>query len=514
MMRFIPLLCLSSALMTPMAMAQTTYSSSSSDVVIASADPTGLSLADLTPSEIAADVRTEYNPRTGLPEFIGPTFDPFGQDEHMAAQVNLRSVTEAVDLDGNRLRDGVLLDVSLFYSSDPDSRYGRTRDAVFLNGEPVPVILSDRVELECSSRVTETIYTSDYYYHPGVRNYRGLHRRAPVYLNFGFGYYDPFVGGVGRGFGYGYGPSYRRDRRRWDRRGWDRPRRDRRGWDRPTRPRRDDRPVRDRDGDQEPDRIINEIDDSGRGRPRRQRDYNYGGPDKGDTRRNERRTDRPRRPRSETDRPRRSDQTGRNSRSDRTTRTRRPTPTPRDVTRRPDRRDVTIRPNVSTPRVAPPRTTPPRTPVRPPERPRTADKPRRVSPPVSRPRPAPRPAPKPSPAPKPAPAPKPRRKPVADPSTRIRPGIEFFPRDQYDYSSSVVTTARDCAYEDRLQVFISNERLQAARFDGLTVFVRDISYDSAQQQTTVYGEQAIYVPPNYIEGFRQVAPKGRTQGYP
>jgi hypothetical protein len=58
----------------------------------------------------------------------------------------------------------------------------------------------------------------------------------------------------------------------------------------------------------------------------------------------------------------------------------------------------------------------------------------------------------------------------------------------------------DCAREDKLRVFIPNERLDAARFDGLTLIALD-----AQG-----GETPIYIPPNYIEGF-QLASAGRIQ---
>jgi hypothetical protein len=56
-----------------------------------------------------------------------------------------------------------------------------------------------------------------------------------------------------------------------------------------------------------------------------------------------------------------------------------------------------------------------------------------------------------------------------------------------------------CAREEMLSIHISQERLDAARFDGLTVFVLD-----RQGQ-----EVPVFVPPNYIEGFRQ-AVSGRV----
>jgi len=50
-----------------------------------------------------------------------------------------------------------------------------------------------------------------------------------------------------------------------------------------------------------------------------------------------------------------------------------------------------------------------------------------------------------------------------------------------------------CAREEMLTVHIPQERLDAARFDGLTVLVLDRTGQ----------EIPVFVPPNYIEGFRQ-----------
>jgi hypothetical protein len=53
-----------------------------------------------------------------------------------------------------------------------------------------------------------------------------------------------------------------------------------------------------------------------------------------------------------------------------------------------------------------------------------------------------------------------------------------------------------------LSVYIPNDRLSAARFDGLTILALD---DSGQ-------EYPIFIPPNYIEGF-QMAVKGGYSSY-
>lgn len=77
----------------------------------------------------------------------------------------------------------------------------------------------------------------------------------------------------------------------------------------------------------------------------------------------------------------------------------------------------------------------------------------------------------------------------------------MFPGDGRS-DSIVVSSERDCARRDQLVLFIPNERLDAARFDGMTLILRDVTYNQRSGQTTVYDEQALYIPPNYIEGFR------------
>jgi hypothetical protein len=77
----------------------------------------------------------------------------------------------------------------------------------------------------------------------------------------------------------------------------------------------------------------------------------------------------------------------------------------------------------------------------------------------------------------------------------------MFPGDGYR-DAIVVSSQTDCAREDQLVLFIPNDRLDAARFDGLTLILRDVTYDPRTGQTTVYDERPLYIPPNYIEGFR------------
>jgi hypothetical protein len=101
----------------------------------------------------------------------------------------------------------------------------------------------------------------------------------------------------------------------------------------------------------------------------------------------------------------------------------------------------------------------------------------------------------------------PRPKRTSQPTRRISRGDlkqriqkNFFPDDGYGGRRVVSSRSVDCAREDKLRVFIPIERLDAARFDGLTL----IAFDAQG------GEAPIYLPPNYIEGYR-LAASGRVR---
>lgn len=72
----------------------------------------------------------------------------------------------------------------------------------------------------------------------------------------------------------------------------------------------------------------------------------------------------------------------------------------------------------------------------------------------------------------------------------LAPMASFFGRNSRN-------VANHCAREEKLSVHITQDRLDAARFDGMTVIVLDrAGY-----------ELPVFIPPNYVEGFRQaVAP--------
>lgn len=493
---------------TGIAVAQSSYQTGSGAVNSSASFSRGPSLPDLSPDEIAADVVTEYNRRTGAPEAVGPTFDPFEDDEDLAGRVNFRTTDSVRDLDGTTFQDGVLLDLELYYTDYGDRAVGRTRDAVFMNGAPVPVILSDSRELECSSRVTETVYQSDRYYSPG---YGGLYRSRPRYI--GHSLFDIHVWGGGhRGWRRGaypghYGPPYVSRPRPY----------------RPVRPHRPvrPRPVRPPRVDRRPDRRPADITPPqeltrtvpGLDLPRSRVDYFING-QPADTYGKYDGLDREPAPDR---RPRRS--RGGNSNNDGEALPDTLVPSRRDLERRdrrervttPDRRVAPPQPRRTEPRRTEPRTEPRRPESRRPEtrrpEPRRSET-RRTEP--RRTQPAPRPVPRPEPRSQPKvrpnapivsrPAPEPR--PDRGTDTPIR--YDMFPDDR-PHDGVVIRSQRDCAREDRVTLLIPYERLEAARFDGLVIIIRDVSYDPRIDQTTVYDERPLYIPPNYIEGFKQGA---------
>ncbi len=414
-----------------------------------------LAFPEIPAEQIAADVVTEYNSRTAAPEHVAPTFDPFEEDDRLAAMVNLRSTASARDLNNNRLSDGALLEIELFYTDAGDRDFGHVRDAVFLNGKVVLIVRRDSDELECSSRVTETIYHHDRYYSPGYGGRSGI---PPIYFGHrGFDY------GYGYGsYGYGrYGPTYPRPRPR------SRPK-PRPGTDTPT------------------PRLPSIVDDSGQGRPREGSTYYKNGRKAGTKPKPDRRPRRPYRVDPSVTIP--SVQPEMVVRP-----TNRLAPRPDDqVRRRPETRDPapTVRRRTPSPSIG--HVTSPRPGARPvtPRAVRHAPKPA-ARPPVSRPRPAP---------PKRETNPKPDRPRLDRPEDRIEK-FQMFPGDGRS-DSIIVSSERNCARRDQLVLFIPNERLDAARFDGMTLILRDVTYNPRSGQTTVYDEQPLYVPPNYIEGFR------------
>ena len=168
-------------------------------------------LPELSPRQIANDVKLTRNPVTGFDEFLAPSFDPFENDTELAGTAQLRSANNAITIDGQRLAGGAILDLSFYYnteSSDPyDNRgYG---DAVYLSGEYAPVTLRDNRVLECAAHVQDVIYHHEDYYAPtyGLSLYRPYRHYTGFSTFGGLGYggfssFGTFIGSnrlIGRG---------------------------------------------------------------------------------------------------------------------------------------------------------------------------------------------------------------------------------------------------------------------------------------------------------------------------
>jgi len=464
--------------------AQTSYQSGAPKMVAAAPG-----LPSISAEQIARDVTKAHNPRTGQSELIAAPFDPFEEDPALAGSVRLRSADGMRALDGKLLRDGVILEIDFYYNSPSDDPYRgrRFRDMSFVNGDLAPVTLRDSRVLECSTRVENVIYDHNSYYdRPYSRNIYRPYRHYTGHSGFGFGfgpsYYGPGYNASDRyryrsrrsGFGFGSRSGLRGTR--FGRRGHNSNRREGR--------RRDDNRGDRREHMRETETDTN-IGSSGtrrRGLTTRQledrmrRLQSYG---------------------SEISR-RQRDRRPRRGGSNEPRRMRGINPEPRlELAPAPTQseRQTTSR---AAPRAATPRTEP--TPRR-----ETRSEPRRESRSSSR-RVEPSRRDRSSIRTRPTRSIPSARRPSGRGSDRIRRHFDFFPGDDYGYGGRSIVSSRsvDCAREDKLRVFISNERLTAARFDGLTVIALDAEGHEAP----------IYIPPNYIEGYR-LAARGeiRPQGY-
>lgn len=459
------------------------------------------SLPTIPAEQIARDVISEFNPRTGTRELIAAPFDPFEDDPTLAASLRLRSADGAVAIDGRPLQDGALVEIDFYYNSPSDDPYGGRNysDAGFINGELAPVVLRDTRILECSARVDNVVYDHASYYGGGsstgiYRPYRHYAGHSSFGFGFGNNYFGPgfgfsngrssFNGGLGFNGGSAFGGrSIRGTRSRSRRRalgGADarRDRNDARTDDRggnvtPTRPTEQEQAARDYEG-----------------RLSRLRSYWSRGPSVAGIRRNGRGDASIRSGNTQS----RADLASPAAQSSSAQPVSPAAQAPDTGTEQGETRQAQPRRNARQ-RAATPRAEGRRSDNRR-SVPRTSDtrrsetpgsEPRRQSNTRSNTRP---------------------KKAKSSRNRRISPGsikrqLNFFPNDGYGGRSVVTSRSVDCAREDKLRVFIPNERLDAARFDGLTLIALD-----AQG-----GETPIYLPPNYIEGYRlaasgQVRPQG------
>lgn len=438
------------------------------------------SLPNLSPSEISRDVTREFNNRTGTEEFTAPTFDPFEQDRSMAGAVSLRSIGGGVTtIDGDVVSDGAILDMNFYYNSASDDPYdlrGFT-DMAFLSGSLAPAVRRDNRILECSRNVENVVYDHRYYTTPlflsiglnrGFRHYSG-HR--------GYGRFDrPYW--RNRGFGnFGHGRTVNR------------------GWGRTTSPR--SRTVDTRDNRTRNEREVRRIRDQDRDRNNernRSRGHNASST-------NAVRADRNGRMRQTLstgqERARNSSRSeNRNNRAETRTNEQRANNTRAVSNNRQGTRTVTqnsrVRPTTpavaSTTERAERRVS--RSDRKNPSTQQTRSKSRQQSAPKQR-------------------SNSERRSTTKQrSSTRTRSRnnnsstrrsntskrvLNFFPENRVYGRNIVSNVSVDCARQETLSVFIPAQRLEAARFDGLTVLALD-----GQGQ-----EYPVFIPPNYIEGFKQ-----------
>lgn len=462
-------------------------------------------LPSIPAEQIARDVTSETNPRTGARELVAAPFDPFEEDPSLAGSLRLRSADGAVAIDGRPLRDGAIVEMDFYYNSPSDDPYGGRNygDVSFVNGELAPVVMRDTRVLECSTRVENVVYNHmSYYdrrYSPGIyRPYRHYAGHSGFGFGFGSSYFGPGYGSYGsRGY-YGNNRSYgsRGNRSSTSRRVLDavrnrddadgrRGRNDRRSGsgDRDVKsPRTNARRLTDRDIDER----LSRVGSYGVGRTRadiRRRATGSTPMRAGNASQRSRiRAASPRTQPAISETPQTQTQSSQTQPSvNRRTRSR----NQRSQTERaaPERNDTRrAAPTRSEPRrAAPTRSEPRRSRPTRPSNTRSSSRPKKAA--------------------------TPRRR-ISPSGTKNRINNKritknFFPNDAYGSRSVVSSKSVDCAREDKLRIFIPNARLDAARFDGLTLIALD-----AQG-----GETPIYLPPNYIEGFRMAATgRVRAQG--
>lgn len=141
-------------------------------------------LPEISASEIAADTNRSYDSYTGITVVTAPTFDPFEQDGSLAGTAALRTGPSAITLDGQSVSGGAFLDLKMIYTSLSDDPYdvrGFER-SVYLSGEPIARIHQDMRTLDCSSSTTDVGYQDEYYDGYGSHGYlAGLYLLLPRY---------------------------------------------------------------------------------------------------------------------------------------------------------------------------------------------------------------------------------------------------------------------------------------------------------------------------------------------
>ncbi|MGB0905855.1 MAG: hypothetical protein ACPGVT_00055 [Maricaulaceae bacterium] len=140
-------------------------------------------LPDLSPNQIAADMSYSYDADTGVSTVTAPSFDPFENDSTLAGKASLRSGGGATTFEGDYVTGGAFLDMSMIYtngSNDPFDVRGFER-YVYVSGQPVDQILHDTKTLDCSENVREVVYDDGYHRGASAGLLAGLYFAFPRY---------------------------------------------------------------------------------------------------------------------------------------------------------------------------------------------------------------------------------------------------------------------------------------------------------------------------------------------
>lgn len=120
---------------------------------------------DIPADQIARDTVRSYDSSTGASMATAPTFDPFEQDNTLAGTAALRSGPSEIAIDGTRVAGGAYLELKMIYTSASDDPYdlrGYER-AYYVSGDEVSRIHQDVRTLDCASNSAEVVYEDNYY---------------------------------------------------------------------------------------------------------------------------------------------------------------------------------------------------------------------------------------------------------------------------------------------------------------------------------------------------------------
>ena len=145
-------------------------------------------LPDIPPEQIALDIERRLDDRTGVVEFHAPTFDPFESVDQLVGRVSLKSNTRVTGIDGHIVRGGAIVDINFLYTTDSDDPYDVAgfESAVFFSGEDVNATYYDNRIIECSESIHDVVYQNDYYHGASYGLIGGLYRPYPVYRGHSF----------------------------------------------------------------------------------------------------------------------------------------------------------------------------------------------------------------------------------------------------------------------------------------------------------------------------------------